>query len=57
MPESRVVFEGSSLTDGGFNNYDVMPDGKHFLMVQSVDRQAETIMVYRWADELRKAWR
>jgi serine/threonine-protein kinase len=53
----RVVFEGNYLSDGAFDNYDVAPDGKHFLMLQSVDRQAETIMVYRWADELRKAWR
>jgi serine/threonine-protein kinase len=54
---ARVVFEGGYLADGGFSNYDVAPDGKHFLMLQSVDRQAETIMVYRWADELRRAWR
>jgi len=53
----RTIFEGGYLADGGYNNYDVAPDGKHFLMLQSVDRQAETIMVYRWADELRKAWR
>jgi Tol biopolymer transport system component len=53
----RVVFEGNYLGDGAFDNYDVAPDGKHFLMLQSVDRQAETIMVYRWGDELRKAWR
>ena len=56
MPEARSLFEGTYLADA-FNNYDVAPDGKHFLMVQSVDRQAETIMVYRWADELRKGWR
>jgi serine/threonine-protein kinase len=53
----RVVFEGTYLSDGAFDNYDVASDGKHFLMLQSVDRQAETIMVYRWADELRKRWR
>jgi sugar lactone lactonase YvrE len=53
----RVLFEGTYLSDGAFDNYDVASDGKHFLMLQSVDRQAETIMVYRWADELRKRWR
>ena len=47
----RSVFDGTYLTDAGFSNYDVSPDGKHFLMLQSVDRQAETIMVYRWAEE------
>jgi len=57
MSAARPVFEGTYLSDGGYSNYDMAPDGKHFLMLQSVDRQAETIMVYRWADELRKAWR
>jgi len=53
----RPVFEGNYIPDGAFDNYDVAPDGKHFLMLQSVDRQAETIMIYRWGDELRKGWR
>jgi hypothetical protein len=53
----RPLFDGAYLTDGGFTNYDVAPDGKHFLMLQSVDRQAETILVYNWAAELRKSWR
>ena len=53
----RPVFAGVYLTDGGFTNYDLSPDGKHFLMLQSVDRQAETILVYNWAAELRKGWR
>ena len=43
------VFAGVYLTDGGSTNYDLSPDGKHFLMLQSVDRQAETILVYNWA--------
>ena len=54
---TRPVFAGVYLTDGGFTNYDLSPDGKHFLMLQSVDRQAETILVYNWAAELRKGWR
>ena len=54
---TRPVFAGVYLTDGGFTNYDLSPDGKRFLMLQSVDRQAETILVYNWAGELRKGWR
>jgi hypothetical protein len=54
---TRPVFVGAYLTDGGFTNYDLSPDDKHFLMLQSVDRQAETILVYNWAGELRKGWR
>jgi serine/threonine-protein kinase len=54
---TRPVFTGVYLTDGGFTDYDLSPDGKHFLMLQSVDRQAETILVYNWAAELRKGWR
>jgi serine/threonine protein kinase/Tol biopolymer transport system component len=54
---TRKLFDGAYLTDGGHANYDFSPDGKHFLMLQAVDRQAETIMVYGWANELRKAWK
>jgi hypothetical protein len=38
-------------------NYDLSPDGSIFLMLQEVDRQVETIIVYNWASELRKSWR
>jgi len=54
---TRLVFQGLFLTDGGYRNYDVAPDGKHFLMLESVDRQAETVVVYNWAAELRKVLR
>ena len=33
------------------------PDGRRFLLLQNVDRQEETVMIYNWADELRKLWR
>jgi hypothetical protein len=53
----RPLFEGAYLSDGGQTSYDPAPDGKHFLMLQSVDRQAETIMIYGWGFELRRLWR
>ena len=51
------LFEGAFINDGGYRDYDVAPDGKHLLMLESVDRQSETIVVYNWAAELRRAWR
>jgi hypothetical protein len=57
VTERRPLFEGTFITDAGHANYDPAPDGKHFLMLQSVDRQNETIMVYGWANELRRKWR
>ena len=51
------LFDGPFLGDVGFSNYDLTPDGKHFLMLQSVDRQVETIMIYGWANELRQTWK
>ncbi len=54
---TRRVFDGPYLSDLGVRNYDVSPDGKHFLMVEAVDQQAETIVIYNWAAELRKSWR
>ncbi|MGH7616677.1 MAG: TolB family protein [Gemmatimonadaceae bacterium] len=54
---TRLLFDGTFLTDPGYRQYDIAPDGKHFLMLESVDRQAETIVVYNWAAELRKTLR
>jgi eukaryotic-like serine/threonine-protein kinase len=55
---TRTIFDGPSfIGDIGLRNYDVSADGKHFLMLQGVDRQAETIVIYNWAAELRKSWR
>ncbi|MGH9887687.1 MAG: TolB family protein, partial [bacterium] len=53
----RKLFDGNFLADGSHAGYDVMPDGKHFLMLQLVERQTQTVMVYGWANELRKRWR
>jgi hypothetical protein len=53
----RKVFDGPYIADPMVRNYDLSPDGKHFLMLQEVDRQVETIIVYNWASELRRSWR
>ena len=53
----RKLFEGAYLSDAGNTQYDLAPDGKRFLMLESVDRQAETIVVYNWIAELRRAWK
>jgi serine/threonine-protein kinase len=57
ISDRRNLFDGPFLFDGGQANYDIAPDGKHFLMLQSFDRQAETIMIYGWGNELRRRWR
>ncbi len=53
----RPLFDGLFLSDAGYRNWDIAPDGKHFLMLESADRQAETVVVYNWAAELRKVLR
>jgi Tol biopolymer transport system component len=53
----RKVFDDPYILDAMVRNYDLSPDGKHFLMLHEVDQQVETIIVYNWASELRKSWR
>jgi eukaryotic-like serine/threonine-protein kinase len=50
------LFEGLFLSDASNANYDVMPDGKGFIMVQIADTQTETIVIWNWATELRAMW-
>jgi serine/threonine-protein kinase len=57
VTSNRVLFPMPYLTDTGYHDYDVSPDGKHVLALESVDREAETIVIYNWAAELRKNWR
>jgi serine/threonine-protein kinase len=57
VTSNRALFPMPYLTDTGYHDYDVSPDGKHVLALQSVDREAETIVIYNWAAELRKNWR
>jgi len=53
----RTVADGPFIADGGYGDYDVSPDGSHFLMLESADRQAETIIVHNWGAELRRVSR
>ena len=51
-----ALMEGDYLADGAYSNWPA-PDGRRFLLLQSVDQQTETVMIYNWGDELRKSWR
>lgn len=51
------LFTGDFLTDPGYGQWDVAADGRHFLMLQNVDRSEETILIYNWGDELRRGWK
>jgi hypothetical protein len=50
------LFDGPYASDASHANWDLMPDGKHFLMLQSVEGQTSTMIVYGWANELRHRW-
>jgi hypothetical protein len=50
------LFEGPFVADPSNTNYDVMPDDEHFIMVQLSESQSETVMIWGWANELRKLW-
>ena len=53
---SRLLFEGSytyGFLDYSFN-YDVAPDGRHFVMVKEGETAAELHVVTNWFDELKR---
>lgn len=52
-----TLFTGDFLSDPGYGQWDVSADGKHFLMLQNADSREETVLIYNWADELRRAWK
>ncbi len=45
------------MTDPWHPNYDVMPDGKGFVMVRPVEQDRQLIMVMNWGEELRQRTR
>ncbi len=47
------LFEGAYTIDIYHPNYDVTPDGTHFLMVRPVEADRQVVVVLNWADELR----
>jgi eukaryotic-like serine/threonine-protein kinase len=57
-PEFRVtsrdtLFADVYASDPFHTNYDVAPDGRHFLMLQPVDNSQQAVMVLNFAKEVR----
>lgn len=48
-----AVLEGDFLPNASHQNYDVAPDGKHFLMIKRAGTEAQTIVVHNWMTEVR----
>lgn len=54
---SRILFEGRYAVDPFNNdarNYDVMPDGQHFVMVRADEEAVEIRVVLNWTEELKR---
>ena len=52
-----TLFEGPYTTDPWHPNYDVMPDGKGFVMVRPVEQDRQLVLVMNWGEELRQRTR
>jgi hypothetical protein len=52
----KLLFEGKYLTDRIGTNYDIAPDGRRFLMIQSDQETAPTQLriVLNWSEELKR---
>jgi serine/threonine-protein kinase len=53
----RVLFEGRYDVDPFANdarNYDIMPDGEHFVMIRRDDEASEIRVVLNWIEELKR---
>ena len=50
----RVLFSGTYDTHPFHPNYDVMPDGKRFVMIKSGDRKPQVIVAVNWLEEFRR---
>jgi serine/threonine-protein kinase len=48
-----IALEGDFMQNASHQNYDVAPDGKHFLMIKRAGAEAQTIAVYNWLPEVR----
>ena len=52
----KVLFQGEFLDIGGFS-YDITPDGKHFLMKESVVKEHTTTqisIIANWFEEIKQ---
>jgi len=52
MGSQRALFEADYLTNPSHPNYDVAPDGAHFLMLKRMG-EAQTVVVLNWIAEVR----
>ncbi len=50
----QTLFEGPFTTDPYHPNYDVLPDGKGFIMLRPVEENRQLVMVVNWIQELRR---
>jgi serine/threonine protein kinase/Tol biopolymer transport system component len=53
MTGRRVALEGEFVPNASHQNYDIAPDGKHFLMIKRAGGEAQTIVVHNWLSEVR----
>ncbi len=51
----RTVLFDDQFAVAGTLNWDVFPDGNHFVMVQPVDRDAKLVVTVNWLSELKSA--
>lgn len=49
-----TLFERRYPTDLWHPNYDVTPDGRHFVMLRPVDENRDLVLVVNWIEELRR---
>ena len=56
----EVLFNGPYLLSGEGRNYDISPDGQHFLMIKmegvaaDPEAAAEIVVVQNWFEELKR---
>jgi dipeptidyl aminopeptidase/acylaminoacyl peptidase len=53
MTSRRLALEGEFVPNASHQNYDIAPDGKHFLMIKRAGGEAQTIVVHNWLPEVR----
>ena len=52
-----TLFERQYPTDPWHPNYDVTPDGRHFVMLRPVEESRDLVLVVNWIEELRRRTR
>ncbi len=54
MGDRRLVLPGNDPPDATHPSYDVMPDGKRFLVLRTTDGEDKAIIVHNWVREFRE---